>query len=113
MTEINIISFDVPFPANYGGVIDVFYRVKYFHNKGIKVHLHCYEYGRGKQDQLDKYCASVNYYKRKKGVQSHLSALPFIVKSRISKRLKTNLLKTLILVYVIFNCSIKYLICFL
>ena len=30
MTEnhLHIISFDVPYPANYGGVIDVFYRVK-------------------------------------------------------------------------------------
>ncbi len=93
MTEINIISFDVPFPANYGGAIDVFYKIKHFHNKGIKVHLHCFEYGRGKQLELNKYCESVHYYKRKKGVQSHLSKLPFIVKSRISKQLKTNLLK--------------------
>ena len=93
MTEINIISFDVPFPANYGGVIDVFYRIKYFHNKGIKVHLHCFEYGRGKQPELNKICASVHYYKRKKGVQTHLSTLPFIVKSRASKKLKSNLLK--------------------
>ena len=93
MTEINIISFDVPFPANYGGVIDVFYRIKYFHNKGIKVHLHCFEYGRGGQPKLNEYCESVHYYKRKKGAKSHLSSLPFIVKSRSSKKLKTNLLK--------------------
>jgi hypothetical protein len=93
LTEINIISFDVPFPSNYGGVIDVFYRIKYFHNKGIKIHLHCFEYGRGKQPELNQFCESVSYYKRKKGVQSHLSTLPFIVKSRASKRLKTNLLK--------------------
>ena len=93
MTEITIISFDVPFPANYGGVIDVFYRIKCFHNKGIKVHLHCFEYGRGKQNELNKYCESVNYYKRKKGVHHHLHRLPYIVKSRTSRKLKTKLLQ--------------------
>jgi hypothetical protein len=93
LTEINIIAFDVPFPANYGGVIDVFYRLKYFYNKGIKVHLHCFEYGIGQQSELKKYCETVNYYKRKTGMLSQLSPLPYIVKSRNAKKLKSNLLK--------------------
>lgn len=93
MKAINIISFDVPYPANYGGVIDVFYKVKAFYEKGIKVHLHCYEYGRGEQKELKKYCASVTYYKRKTGATSFLSKLPYIVKSRADKVLKENLLK--------------------
>lgn len=92
MKAINIISFDVPYPANYGGVIDVFYKIKNFHKKGIKVHLHCFEYGRGEQKELNKYCASVNYYKRKTGISSQISTLPYIVKSRISNELKSNLL---------------------
>ncbi len=93
MKELNIISFDVPYPANYGGVIDVFYKLKYFHQKGIKIHLHCFEYGRGKQTELEKYCVAVYYYKRKKGIASLLSSTPYIVKSRISEKLKANLLK--------------------
>jgi hypothetical protein len=93
LTEINIISFDVPYPANYGGVIDVFYKIKYFYSKGIKIHLHCFEYGRGEQKELNKYCTSVNYYKRKTGVKSQISSTPYIVKSRTSKKLKENLLK--------------------
>jgi len=93
LNEINIISFDVPFPANYGGVIDVFYKIKYFHSKGIKIHLHCFEYGRGEQPELEKYCVSVNYYQRKKGLPSLLSLTPYIVKSRVSAQLKANLLK--------------------
>jgi len=90
---INIIAFDVPYPANYGGVIDVFYKIKYLHQKGIKVHLHCFEYGREEQPELNKYCESVNYYKRKTGVGAQLSKIPYIVKSRTSKRLKANLLQ--------------------
>lgn len=92
MKAINIISFDVPYPANYGGVIDVFYKIKAFHTSGIKVHLHCFEYGRGKQTELEKYCESINYYKRKTEKTKLLSKLPYIVKSRISEQLKTNLL---------------------
>ncbi len=93
LKEINIISFDVPFPPNYGGIIDVFFKIKYFHSNGIKVHLHCFEYGRGVQKELEKYCESVHYYKRKTGIVSNLSLLPYIVKSRVSGKLKQNLLK--------------------
>jgi len=89
---INIVSFDVPFPVNYGGVIDVFYKLKTFHEKGVKVHLHCFEYGRGIQPELDKYCETVTYYKRKKSILNSFSKLPFIVKSRVSNELKNNLL---------------------
>jgi len=93
VNAINIISFDVPYPPNYGGIIDVFYKVKYFHSKGIKVHLHCFEYGRGKQKELEKHCESINYYKRKTGIISFLNKTPYIINSRKSNELKRNLLK--------------------
>ena len=93
MKAINIISFDVPYPANYGGVIDVFYKLKAFYEQGIQVHLHCYEYGRGEQKELNNYCTSVTYYKRKTGAASFLTKLPYIVKSRADKALKESLLQ--------------------
>jgi len=34
--HIHIISFDIPFPANYGGVIDVFYKAKALTDSGVK-----------------------------------------------------------------------------
>ena len=43
--EIHIVCFDVPHPPDYGGVIDIYYKVKSLHELGIKVHLHCYQYG--------------------------------------------------------------------
>ena len=61
--HLHVIAFDVPYPANYGGVIDVFYRVKALSEAGVKVHLHCFEYGRGEQEIL-KRCYEVKYYKR-------------------------------------------------
>lgn len=89
---INIVSFDIPFPANYGGVIDVFYKIKYLHNKGIKVYLHCFEYGRAHAKELEALCEKVYYYKRKIGVMNIFSLLPYNVKSRQSEELAQNLL---------------------
>lgn len=89
---INIISFDVPFPANYGGVIDVFYKIKEFKAKGIKVYLHCFEYGRTQSKELEALCEKVYYYKRHTGFMNNFSGLPYNVKSRISTELTKNLL---------------------
>ena len=90
--HLHIISFDVPYPANYGGVIDVFYRVKALSEAGVKVHLHCFEYGRGEQDIL-KRCHEVKYYKRDTSFAKQLSLTPFIVNSRSSEALAQELLK--------------------
>ena len=94
MTEnhLHIIAFDVPYPANYGGVIDVFYRVKALSEAGVKVHLHCFEYGRGEQEIL-KRCHEVKYYKRDTSFGKQLSLTPFIVNTRRSEALVQDLLK--------------------
>ena len=34
--HLHVIAFDVPYPANYGGVIDVFYRVKALSEAGVR-----------------------------------------------------------------------------
>ena len=38
---INIVSFNIPWPANYGGVIDVYYKMQALHKCGVKIILHC------------------------------------------------------------------------
>ena len=91
--QINIISFDVPWPADYGGAIDVFFKLKAFHKEGIKIHLHCFEYGRTAQDALKKICASVHYYPRKTAKSLLFNTLPYIVLTRTSDSLKKNLMK--------------------
>jgi len=85
--HIHIISFDIPFPANYGGVIDVYYKVKELYIKGVKVHLHCFQYGREVADLLELYCEEVNYYPRKTGLLYNLSSTPYIILSRICGKL--------------------------
>ena len=90
--SINIVSFDVPYPPNYGGVIDVFYKIKALHNLGIKIFLHTFEYGRGEQIELNKYCEKVFYYKRQINLIKIFSKIPFIVNTRNEKKLLNNLL---------------------
>lgn len=90
--HLHIISFDVPWPANYGGVIDVYYKLVALRNAGVRVHLHCFDYGRGAADELDALCDDVHYYSRKTGIGANLNLLPYIVNSRKSDGLIRNLL---------------------
>ncbi len=91
--RIQIVSFDVPFPADYGGVIDVFSRIKWFSDHGWEVVLHCFEYRRPKSIELEKY-AEVYYYKRPVGLRYWFSRLPYIVRTRINKELEDRLINT-------------------
>lgn len=90
--HLHIISFDVPYPANYGGVIDVFYKQRWLTEKGVKVHLHCFQYGRDEADILND-CYEVKYYKRAMSVANALTRKPYIVASRRSEALVLDLLK--------------------
>jgi hypothetical protein len=90
--HLHIVSFSIPFPANYGGVIDVFYKLKALYKAGIKIHLHCFQYDRPQSPELITYCESVNYYLRNTSLSAHLSFNPYIVQSRQSPDLLKNLL---------------------
>jgi glycosyltransferase involved in cell wall biosynthesis len=89
MSEIHlhIISFTIPFPPNYGGVIDVFYKIRALYLSGVKVHLHCFSYDRKPSPELEKYCHELHYYPRKMGLRSALTWKPYIVYSRRSDQL--------------------------
>ncbi len=91
--HIHIVSFDVPFPANYGGVIDVFFKIKELSEKGILIHLHCFEYGRQSSLELEDLCLSVDYYKRDVSKKHFFKSLPYIVSSRTSEELVLKLLQ--------------------
>ncbi|MCB9305478.1 MAG: glycosyltransferase [Lewinellaceae bacterium] len=91
---LHIVSFDIPYPANYGGVILIFNQIKALHELGVKVILHCFQYGeRVPQPELAKYCHEVYYYKRSRSLVYQLSFLPFIMRSRQSGTLIKRLRK--------------------
>lgn len=91
--HLHIVSFDVPSPPSYGGVIDVHYKVRALAALGVKVHLHCFQYGRAVAPDLAECCADVHYYPRKLGKHQLFSGLPYMVLSRRSDQLINRLLK--------------------
>jgi len=92
--KLHIISFDIPYPADYGGVIDVFYKIKALYNEGVEIVLHCFQYGNRQPDsELNKYCKEVIYYPRITGLRGLHPSLPYIISSRRNNDLLKNLLK--------------------
>ncbi len=91
--HLHIVTHDVPWPADYGGVTDLFYKLKALHQLGVNINLHCFTQGRPEQDELNKYCATVNYYQRKNNIRRFSFRLPFIVNSRANAALIANLKK--------------------
>lgn len=92
--HLHIVAFDIPYPPNYGGVIDVYYKLIALHKKGIRIILHAFEYpGRERSEKLNEYCEKVYYYERLVGFRSATSMKPYIVSSRKSDALLENLLK--------------------
>lgn len=80
---LHVVAFDIPYPANYGGVIIIYNQIKALHALGVKVILHCFQYGnREPQQELAKYCHEVYYYKRSRSLWYQLSFLPFIMRTR-------------------------------
>lgn len=88
---LQLVAFNIPYPPDYGGVIDIFYKIKTLHELEVNVYLHCFEYNRPQAAELEKYCAKVYYYPRKMGVRYQLSLKPYIVTTRVNNQLLNNL----------------------
>jgi hypothetical protein len=92
--HLHIVCLDVPWPADYGGAIDMMNRIIMLKKAGIDIHLHYFSYNeRGTPNELNQYCESIHVYRRKKGYTGLLSTLPYIISSRMSDELVANLLK--------------------
>jgi hypothetical protein len=93
--KLHIIAFDVPFPPNYGGIADVYYKLKSLHAAGVEIIYHCYYY-KGHNpptEELKKYCSQLHYYERKRSLFSLVfSRLPYVVASRRDPVLLTRVL---------------------
>ena len=90
--KIHVVSFQVPYPADYGGAIDVFYKLKAMREEGFDITLHTFIYGdRSEQPVLEEICSKVFYYPRETGWRKQFSLLPYIVNSRNYPDLLKNL----------------------
>lgn len=89
---IHLVSFNIPYPPDYGGVMDVFYKITALKKQGVGIILHCFSYGRARSRTLEKECLRVYYYKRNLNLFYLLRKEPFIVLSRENERLLSNLI---------------------
>ena len=88
---LHIVAFDIPYPPDYGGAIDVFYKIKSLAEAGTEIILHCFEYGRKHTEILENICHKVFYYPRNMGISGVSFTKPYIVASRCDPALLANL----------------------
>ena len=88
---VHIVSFNIPYPPDYGGVMDVFYKISTLKKHGVGVILHCFSYGRSRSRTLERECLKVHYYRRNLNLFLLARKKPFIVLSRESEKLLSDL----------------------
>lgn len=92
--HIHIVSFNIPYPPDYGGLIDVYYKIKSLTELGVQVHLHTFFYdGRKRSSHLEELCYETHYYPRLRFGNPFSSRMPYIVETRKSANLLHNLCK--------------------
>lgn len=92
--HLHIVCLDVPWPADYGGAIDMMSRIMTFKKLGIRIHLHYFSYNeRGTPNELNQFCESIHVYERKTGKKGFSFRQPYIISSRINDGLAANLQK--------------------
>ena len=89
--HLHIVSFDNPWPPDYGGVIDVYYKIKALHEAGAHIHLHLFDYGRHKTAPLQDITDKIYVYPRPQYPWWLMHHLPYIVRSRMPDNLLKNL----------------------
>ncbi len=93
--RLHVISFDNLYPPKYGGIIDVYYKIKTLSALDIVIYLHIFGNQVAEEElELKKYCKEIYYYPRNNTFLSLFSFIPFRVKSRVSKQLVKNITKT-------------------
>ena len=91
--HVHVVAFDLPFPPNYGGSTDMYFKLVHLQKLGISVTLHVFLYdGKEKAPDLEKVTFKTIYYSRKMYKNPFFGKLPYIVKTRKNKDLFQNLL---------------------
>lgn len=85
---LHIVCLDAPAPPDYGGAIEMYYKIKALAELGAAITLHYFDYKQGRHaDDLKSYCEKIISYERKSFLQAPTFSKPHIVASRINKQL--------------------------
>ncbi|MSP57983.1 MAG: glycosyltransferase [Flavobacteriaceae bacterium] len=91
--RIHIISFDLPYPPDYGGATDIYHKIRSFHELGIEIILHVFLYkGKIPSPELEALTYKTHYYYRRSWVNPFWGRNPYVVSTRNSQVLLRNLL---------------------
>lgn len=85
MKKLHLISLDIPYPADYGGVIDIYHRLKSLEKLDISIQLHAFHTDRKPSKELQVF--DPTYHPRKLGINGLSKKIPYIVYSRRSPKL--------------------------
>lgn len=92
--KLRIISFENPYPPDYGGAIDVYFKIKSLHKQGVKIWLHYFSRYRYQEKDLSQYCEKIFHYPRRLSPLLFLSATPFTILSRHHQKLLDDIRST-------------------
>ena len=93
-TDLHIVTFSVPYPPHYGGVIDVWNRVKALSQAGMQISLHCFVYDAyHPMPEIQRWVKTVKYYSRVTRPVSFILGQPYIVTSRMNSELLKSFLE--------------------
>lgn len=90
---LHIVSFDIPYPPTYGGVMDVYFKMKALKELGVDIILHSFQYNRPQAKELEEVCHEIHYYDRLPASRAFPIGKPHIVKSRQHPALLQRLLQ--------------------
>lgn len=91
--RIHIIAFDLPYPPDYGGATDIFHKIRSLHQLGVEITLHVFLYkGKMPAPELEALTVKTHYYYRRRWVNPFWGRSPYVVTTRNSEQLLTNLL---------------------
>jgi hypothetical protein len=89
LTEhLHIVCLDAPGPPDYGGAIDMFFKIKALARTGKKIILHYFAYNPTRNAKgLENDCVAIYTYHRKSVFQALPLVQPFIIQSRLNSDL--------------------------
>ncbi len=88
--HLHIVCLDAPAPPDYGGAIDMYYKIVSLAEFGKKIILHYFNYNSTRSiSGLDNYCKEIYSYPRKR--KSITIKKPYIVTSRVNAQLTKRL----------------------
>ena len=89
--SLHIVALDNPWPPDYGGAIDMYYKIRALAGEGARINLHLFAYGRNNTGDLKDFVQAIRLYPRRRSPLALMSKLPFIVRTRISQELIRNI----------------------